>query len=57
MTLQRVYRIKFSGVYPLHVQKAERKQRTKDGVDRVIRWLTGSARRNCSAGSTSATTW
>ena len=41
MSLQRVYRIKFSGVYPLYVQKAERKQRTKDEVDRVIRWLTG----------------
>jgi hypothetical protein len=25
----------------LYVQKAERKQRTKDEVDRIIRWLTG----------------
>ncbi|HEY6940805.1 DUF2200 domain-containing protein [Dokdonella sp.] len=31
----------FSRVYPLYVQKAERKQRTKDDVDRVIGWLTG----------------
>ncbi len=33
--------IKFSGVYPLYVQKAERKNRTKDEVDRIICWLTG----------------
>jgi hypothetical protein len=28
-------------VYPLYVQKAERKGRTKKEVDEVIRWLTG----------------
>ncbi len=39
--LERVYRMKFSSVYPLYVAKAERKQRTKDEVDRIIRWLTG----------------
>jgi hypothetical protein len=37
----RVFAIKFSGVYPMYVQKAERKGRTKDELDRVIRWLTG----------------
>ena len=31
----------FSKVYPLYVQKAERKNRTKAEVDQVIRWLTG----------------
>ena len=31
----------FSSVYPLYVAKAERKGRTKDEVDEVIRWLTG----------------
>ena len=41
MSQHRVYRIKFSGVYPMYVQKAERKGRTKDEVDRIIRWLTG----------------
>lgn len=34
-------KMKFSGVYPLYVQKAERKKRTKDEVDRIICWLTG----------------
>jgi hypothetical protein len=30
----------FSKVYPLYVQKAERKNRTKAEVDTIIRWLT-----------------
>lgn len=38
---ERVYRMKFSGVYPHYVTKAERKGRTKDEVDEIIRWLTG----------------
>jgi len=33
--------MKFSGVYPLYVQKAERKKRTKEEVDKIICWLTG----------------
>lgn len=33
--------MKVSKVYPLLVQKAERKGRTKEEVDAVIRWLTG----------------
>lgn len=41
MSNDRVFAMKFSKVYPLYVQKAERKQRTKDEVDQVIRWLTG----------------
>ena len=31
----------FSKVYPLYVQKAERKDRTKKEVDQIICWLTG----------------
>ncbi len=41
MPQHRIYRIKFSSVYPLYVQKAERKNRTQEEVDQVIRWLTG----------------
>ena len=37
----RVYKMKFAGVYPLYVQKAERKNRTKGEVDQIICWLTG----------------
>ena len=31
----------FAGVYPLYVQKAEKKGRTKEEVDTIICWLTG----------------
>ncbi len=31
----------FANVYPLYIQKAERKGRTKAEVDTVIFWLTG----------------
>jgi hypothetical protein len=41
MAARTVNAIKFSGVYPHYVQKAARKQRTKDEVDEVICWLTG----------------
>lgn len=37
----RIYTMPFSKVYPMYVQKAERKQRTKADVDRIICWLTG----------------
>ena len=41
MAKHRIYTMKFAGVYPLYVQKAERKNRTKEEVDQVICWLTG----------------
>ena len=37
----RIFTMPFAKVYPLYVQKAERKNRTKEEVDVVIRWLTG----------------
>ena len=33
--------MKFAKVYPLYVQKAQRKNRTKEEVDQIICWLTG----------------
>ena len=41
MTKNRVFAMKFAGVYPLYIQKAERKNRTKEEVDQIICWLTG----------------
>ena len=41
MAQHRIYTMKFAGVYPLYVQKAERKNRTKEEVDQIICWLTG----------------
>src|SRR5512147_2297935 len=40
-TKQRIFAMKFAEVYPLYIQKAERKNRTKEEVDQIIRWLTG----------------
>jgi hypothetical protein len=37
----RVFGMKFANIYPLYVEKAERKNRTKEEVDQVICWLTG----------------
>jgi hypothetical protein len=41
MSEHRIYKTAFSKVYPLYVQKAERKERTKKEVDQIICWLTG----------------
>jgi len=41
MDNQKAFAMKFARVYPLYVQKAERKGRTKAEVDQIICWLTG----------------
>lgn len=41
MDNQKVFAMSFSKIYPLYVQKAERKSRTKKEVDEIICWLTG----------------
>lgn len=41
MPKHRIFTTEFAKVYPMYVQKAERKNRTKDEVDQIIRWLTG----------------
>lgn len=38
---ERIFGMAFAKVYPLYVQKAEKKGRTKREVDEVITWLTG----------------
>ena len=40
---ENVYQMDFSNVYPLLVNKAEKKGRTKEEVDEIIRWLTGDS--------------
>ncbi len=39
--IERVYKMSFAGVYPMYIQKAEKKNRTKAEVDEIIFWLTG----------------
>lgn len=41
MPQHQISAMKFAKVYPLYVQKAERKNRTKEEVDQIVRWLTG----------------
>lgn len=41
MSGHRIFAMAFAKVYPMYVQKAERKGRTRAEVDQVICWLTG----------------
>jgi len=41
MKLERVYKISFASVYPMYIQKAEKKGRSKEELDEIIFWLTG----------------
>jgi hypothetical protein len=42
----RIFKTPFAGVYPLYIQKAEKKGRTKEEVDAIISWLTGYDKRS-----------
>jgi hypothetical protein len=37
----RVFKMSFAGVYPLYIEKVEKKGRTKAELDEVLCWLTG----------------
>jgi hypothetical protein len=41
MAEHKVFSVAFAKIYPLYVEKANRKGRTQEEVDRVICWLTG----------------
>ena len=41
MRNERIYKMTFASVYPMYLQKVERKGRTKNELDTVICWLTG----------------
>ena len=51
MSNDRVFAMSFAGVYTHYVAKAEKKGRTREEVDEVIRWLTGYARGQLRTGS------
>lgn len=38
---QRVARMSFASIYPMYLQKVEKKGRTKEELHKVIEWLTG----------------
>ena len=37
----RIFKLPFASVYPLYVEKVEKKGRTKDELDEVLCWLSG----------------
>ena len=37
----KIFTTSFASVYPLYIQKAEKKGRTKEEVDEIILWLSG----------------
>ena len=39
--MSRIFTISFASVYPLYLAKVEKKGRTQEELDEVIRWLTG----------------
>jgi hypothetical protein len=39
--MDRIFNMSFASVYPLYLQKVEKKGRTKKELDTVITWLTG----------------
>jgi hypothetical protein len=49
MSSERIYKMAVSDVYPMYIQKAERKGRSKEEVDTVICWLTGYDERGLQA--------
>jgi hypothetical protein len=54
--VSRIFTTSVASVYPLYVKKVEKKGRTSDELDQVIRWLTGfdepALRRHLAAGTT-----
>ena len=49
MEKSRIYTLTFAGVYPMYIQKAEKKGRTKAEVDEIIFWLTGYDKKSLQA--------
>jgi len=45
MTKHRIFTMSFASVYPHYVTKAEKKDRTKADVDKIIFWLTGYSKK------------
>lgn len=41
MANEKIFQMSFNKIYPMYVQKVERKDHTKEEVDQVIQWLTG----------------
>lgn len=53
----RIYSVSVASVYPLYVAKAEKKGRTKEDVDTIIRWLTGHSQQSLQEALTNKTSF
>ncbi|GGH58066.1 DUF2200 domain-containing protein [Rothia aerolata] len=53
----RIFTTAVKDVYPHYVAKAEKKERTKDEVDEIIRWLTGFSQQELESHLEAATTF
>jgi hypothetical protein len=42
----KIFKMSFASVYPYYIQKAEKKNRTKQEVDEIIFWLTGYTKKS-----------
>ncbi|MFZ1482562.1 MAG: DUF2200 domain-containing protein [Paracoccaceae bacterium] len=49
MAKHRIFGTSFASVYPLLVAKVERKGRSREEVDEIVRWLTGYGREELKA--------
>ncbi|MEM6283385.1 MAG: DUF2200 domain-containing protein [Chloroflexota bacterium] len=49
MANHRIYQMSFAKVYPLYINKAEKKGRTREEVDEIIHWLTGYSKEELEA--------
>ncbi len=45
MKKHKVYTMSFAYIYPFYIEKAEKKGRSKEEVDKIIKWLTGYTQR------------
>jgi len=45
----RIYSMSFASVYPHYVAKVEKKGRSKEEVDQIVRWLTGYTQKGLEA--------
>ena len=43
--MHRIYSVPFADIYPMYVNKVERKGRTKAELDQAISWLTGFSKK------------
>lgn len=57
MENEKVYKMSYRKIYTLLLNKAEKKSRTKDEVDEIIRWLTGYTQKDLDALMESETTY